>query len=956
MTTKNYLVSIVMTIWSITHVNSQIDPATNAVTRPGPSVSSLMNFEDIPVNLYTGIPDINFPLFNFPTHSKDIGVDISINYHPANLSTIDKISDIGRGWTLYDGGGVISRSLTGCPDEVYSYMAPPHNSTVNIWDDVYTYNFHGHTGKFLIIRDSQTAFHVEMLDSSTLKVEFAQGTQYLDVSSFTIYDDKGYKFVFQTYDIVCGWFPAFVQYLNSTTPSFAVYRNAYFLNKVYDNNGKELVDYSYNATVKPYNSAFNITHNKLAQITVADIGKAVFDFTYTDQPPTSSLDDFKLDAITVKTLSDQIIKKFTFTGRLAKISEFNSTLSASKEYKFFYANQLQESNGLYGPVITGSDAYGYASWKYSCTSEGIQNFDIKPEAAVWGSLQKVILPTGGSILYDFEANTVDDGFTDYSLNPRNTSAEIYNEGYFNTSVSDTYNFTVTGTTSKKLYFLYEHVPYNYPPGYEIDENPLPITYKIYSGATLLHSLTRYYNSSECQGIGDLVVLPPGSYSIKIVRPPSSAHTTGYIRIVEEYASVVQEQFDYGPGLRIRRIAYFDTDVSANYLHDPVGYPATPLREINYSYNRFDSPLKTSGVLMNGNVISYEPILKEGNTMVVYSNVKVFDTGLNGSASYTFISPYDTYNNQADWHYTHFSAIKSGLLLKKETFKSGTSAPINTQINEYDYIESVRPPLNYEVNFGDSYTNKICWPRLISSVTKKDLGGTIVQKTQTFSYNATNHLAASETSTDSNSGEILKTDYTYSTQNSTQSKNRISEVETTTNFRGAEILTTAKIVYGTGSGNTSYLPLSFQDSKGTGALENRVKINKYDDFGNLLEVQQGDSGLVTSYIWGYNKTQPVAKVENLPYASIPGGLITNIFNASGEPGLLTALKALRNDPALQNAMVTTYTYLPLLGLRSVTDPKGDVMYYEYDDFGRLALVKDKTGNILSENTYNYKPQP
>jgi uncharacterized protein RhaS with RHS repeats len=53
------------------------------------------------------------------------------------------------------------------------------------------------------------------------------------------------------------------------------------------------------------------------------------------------------------------------------------------------------------------------------------------------------------------------------------------------------------------------------------------------------------------------------------------------------------------------------------------------------------------------------------------------------------------------------------------------------------------------------------------------------------------------------------------------------------------------------------------------------------------------------------------------------------------------------------MVTTYTYLPLVGVSTITDPKGDIITYSYDSFGRLEFVKDKSGNILSENQYNYK---
>ena len=68
-------------------------------------------------------------------------------------------------------------------------------------------------------------------------------------------------------------------------------------------------------------------------------------------------------------------------------------------------------------------------------------------------------------------------------------------------------------------------------------------------------------------------------------------------------------------------------------------------------------------------------------------------------------------------------------------------------------------------------------------------------------------------------------------------------------------------------------------------------------------------------------------------------------------LLAALNALRTN--LPGAMVTTYTYKPLIGVSTITDAKGDQITYSYDSFNRLQFVKDKSGNILSENQYNYK---
>ena len=54
-------------------------------------------------------------------------------------------------------------------------------------------------------------------------------------------------------------------------------------------------------------------------------------------------------------------------------------------------------------------------------------------------------------------------------------------------------------------------------------------------------------------------------------------------------------------------------------------------------------------------------------------------------------------------------------------------------------------------------------------------------------------------------------------------------------------------------------------------------------------------------------------------------------------------------------LTTYTYIPLVGIESQTLPNGYTVYYEYDGFGRLARVVDHDGNVISTNSYNYGRQ-
>lgn len=55
----------------------------------------------------------------------------------------------------------------------------------------------------------------------------------------------------------------------------------------------------------------------------------------------------------------------------------------------------------------------------------------------------------------------------------------------------------------------------------------------------------------------------------------------------------------------------------------------------------------------------------------------------------------------------------------------------------------------------------------------------------------------------------------------------------------------------------------------------------------------------------------------------------------------------------DAQLDTYTYDPLVGLTSHTDSSGNVMYYEYDGFGRLTVIRDLDGNVVKSYHYNLK---
>lgn len=135
---------------------------------------------------------------------------------------------------------------------------------------------------------------------------------------------------------------------------------------------------------------------------------------------------------------------------------------------------------------------------------------------------------------------------------------------------------------------------------------------------------------------------------------------------------------------------------------------------------------------------------------------------------------------------------------------------------------------------------------------------------------------------------------------------------------------------------------------------------YDTKGNLLQYTT-KSGIATVIIWGYNQTQPIAKIEGATYVQVQnlaGAIITASNNDATDPTkeglLLTALDNFRKEPTLANYQISTYTYNPLIGITSVTPPSGIREVYKYDTANRLQSIVDTDGKILKEYKYNYKP--
>jgi hypothetical protein len=200
----------------------ETDDYTPNIIPPSPEAAALGKFGDIPVGKYSGIPNINIPLYTLK--SRDISVPISLSYHASGIKIEEESSWVGLGWAL-NAGGIITRSIRGNDDlldgdnfsdgiergfiystgsgalpETDNLMEVPEQYVEEVcrgdWDsqpDVFYYNLNGVSGRFVSNQKKNVGDPVtfSLLSQERVKIEYDEQN-----SIFTIVNNDGFRYIF----------------------------------------------------------------------------------------------------------------------------------------------------------------------------------------------------------------------------------------------------------------------------------------------------------------------------------------------------------------------------------------------------------------------------------------------------------------------------------------------------------------------------------------------------------------------------------------------------------------------------------------------------------------------------------------------------------------------------------------------------------------------------------------
>ena len=453
-----------------------------------------------------------------------------------------------------------------------------------------------------------------------------------------------------------------------------------------------------------------------------------------------------------------------------------------------------------------------------------------------------------------------------------------------------------------------------------------------------------------------------------------------------------------PSFSQRRVKF------GSYVDQQCGVPCGYAHNFYWSYSS-DGVYNTS----NGSNVAYQYIEEQ-----IYG---ISDSYLGKTTYEYYLSILSSDNNYIAFNANPYSFINTfdwvNKSIKSKKIYNSTDA-INPLVKEeYEYffnrpniIESVDEIRNdlaindYVISLGDDSLNSIFYtydtgfkklpffkhflgfslPKI--KTTTEYFNGSAITNTTSFNYNFSGDLLLlkNESTLNSKNENIEKkyyypVDFTDPVNSNLVTANRISKPINTETYKNGSKLSENKTIYvndSTTGGLTlpkneyaAKFPNNFPNITNIGTLENKITYNLYDSNGNIQQYTP-ENGISITIVWGYNKTQPIAMIENATYTEV-ASYVPDLQNKSNldtdhcldtevckEKELRDSLNNLRNDAAYKNKwQVTTYTYDPLIGVTSKTDPKGYTIYYLYDSFGRLEFVKDAQGKILSENKYNYR---
>ncbi len=680
---------------------------------------------------------------------------------------------------------------------------------------------------------------------------------------------------------------------------------------------------------------------------------------------------------------------------LEKVTKHSRMGNEEPFYDFQYHSPVTIAN--LGEDDLGTDAWGYLNGKqHTYPAPGLANKVPVYDSTLPGALKEIKYPTGGFTTIEYEANTVN-GIL-YPYDAPNKSTTTYN---VNTNAQAS---TPSTNQDEELFTLdaQSEITVNYS---FVLPDFVSSDISVVNNATNQIVFSRNEDDAGTSPSGTAVLnLSAGTYKI-IAEIEGQTPASAYIEVRGNPEITYNPDFIIG-GIRVKQTIDCPTLGATSCVTQKYDYKTPILLDIpilNYDIlvkEQLGAQFfyKDATVFINNNQASFSTY---NGSHILYKTVEVLkgeesENGkrvlhYSGNTNANFTSteqPFVPFLRR-DW--------EKGRLVKEEIYKYelGGFVKIKETVNTYESVYPFHNETDPFTTLSQSVnSDKIVWG-FVSSQYKQipslpvifDFNDCLsvrdINKYEYYAYLPQRYDLISSVTTensvvssqfyqyDNDYGQLKKieiprsivgdtTIYTYQypyDMNGTifsglVNENRIGNairLETKYNNIDKE---TSTVNYSLVDGSR-ILPLETVREKSENGAVVETTYDRYTDNGKLAQYTTLD-GRTTILIWGYRNEFPIAKIENASYLDIAAALgVTVTVLEDYDETDLSQINGLRGNSNLSQAMITTYTYDPLVGVTSITDTRGYTTYYIYDNFNRLKEVRDGDNNLVTDYQYHYQ---
>jgi YD repeat-containing protein len=672
--------------------------------------------------------------------------------------------------------------------------------------------------------------------------------------------------------------------------------------------------------------------------------------------------------------TDSLTHSFTYEESVNLPDRYSNNVDYWGYYNGNVFNTSIIPNGIYTWMTTTVGVRGYGERRANAA------------VAIANTLKRISFPSGGYRQFEYEGNQALYRHYAYTAGNLTPDADDHITRSFDTTAfvhingmpAYTHDFVVNSSNGYAFF------------NYDIEGFSSGLAVKIYKSGGLIATFTNDYDNYYFLSNGNYTIRVEDNYNFPFLESVhcwwDELNLTN--NTISQYNDTYKKQNQQVGGLRIKTIDDYDPLTNKHqytrykyWLPGDTSLTSGMLVSYPRLLYRTSCPSKQCDRIRIASQSNY-PLNSDGGSYVVYPNIRVIEDGNGYTDSYYRFEP------DLDWTFFEFPANNPesratgrGQLLSRRYFNQAGSL---LQLDSMEYIAKSGddPPFNtcwgYKISLYNTSTGfctnggmlgaGVNYQPQKETTTRYTASGNLQTKTEYDYYHALNKRGIRRLKVTNNDGFTTDTwrRYAYnantdfklglsiadkSMKDTLLVKNYLAPLEVTT-YRKKDsdsiFMSGTKSTFGYFHTVKKY-PAAVKTFT---ALTDSTVLNfsAYDTAGNVQE-QYLTNNAKEVYLWGYNNKYVVAKVVGSDLATV-AALVNNavLQSPANDATLRTELNKIRTGLAGSQARVTTYTWLPAVGISSVTDYQGNTQYYEYDSLGRATRIRDTQNGLLKKFNY------